>query len=186
MEYELLSDYELIALLKQSDRLAFTQIYNRYWKRLLLVAANKLNSIEDAEEIVQDIYLMLWNRRFELEIKSELACYLAVSVKYRVIKALDKSYNQLKYINTHIHLSTVDNSTQEWLEFQELSEQLRLAMQDLPEKCQLVYRLSRESHLTQKEIAAELQISEKTVEAHMGKAIRILRAKLNYFIFTLL
>lgn len=186
MEYVVLSDHELVALLKQSDRAAFTQIYNRYWKRMLAVASHKLHSIEDAEEVVQDIFLMLWNRRLELEIKSELAGYLAVSVKYRVIKLLDKCYNQHQYINTVIHRSSADNSTQEWLEFQELSEQLQHALVKLPEKCQLVYRLSRESNLSQKEIAAELNISEKTVEAHIGKAIKVLRAKLNYFICTLL
>src|SRR5690606_7881948 len=118
---------------------------------------------------------------------SQLSSYLAVSVKYRVIKTLDKFYNQHKYINTLItNHQYVDNSTEEWLQFQELSEQLRLSIAELPEKCRMVYQLSRESFLSQKEIAAAMNISEKTVEAHMGKALKSLRTKLNYFMTVLL
>ncbi|MND73579.1 RNA polymerase sigma factor [compost metagenome] len=80
----------------------------------------------------------------------------------------------------------MDDSTQQWLEFLDLKEILEQTITELPEKCQLVFRMSRDLHLSQKEIAAQLDISEKTVEAHLGKAIKTLRNKLNRFLILLL
>lgn len=177
---------DLMELLTCNDKGAFTEIYNRYWKKLLAVARHKLERLEDAEEIVQDIFVNLWNRRNDIQINSSLNNYLAVSVKYRVIKTLDKYFNRQHYINTLVASSFVDDSTQEWLQFNELFGQLNHYVGDLPEKCRLVFKLSRDLGYSQKQIAEELQISEKTVEAHMGKAIKVLRAKLSHFIYTLL
>ena len=84
------TDSELLSLLRQGVESGFTEIYNRYWKNLLVVAVNKTGDLDEAEEIVQDIFVSLWNRRETLEITSSLNNYLAVSVKYRVIKALAK------------------------------------------------------------------------------------------------
>src|SRR5690606_3356219 len=176
----------LLRHLKDDSKEAFTEIYDRYWKKMLVVATNKLNSIDDAEEVIQDIFISLWNRRSELNITSSLGNYLAVSVKYRVIKFLDKYYNQQKYIDSLVDNSWVDNSTQEWLQFQELKEQLAELVAALPEKCRIVYQLSRDLNYSQKEIAVELNISEKTVEAHIGKAIKTLRAGLANYIRILL
>lgn len=184
--YRNLLDLDLMELLKRDDKEAFTEIYNRYWKKLLLVARNKLERLEDAEEIVQDIFVNLWNRRQEIHISTSLHSYLAVSVKYRVIKTLDKYFNKQNYINNLVASNFVDDSTQERLRFNELFGQLNHYVSDLPEKCRLVFRLSRDLGYSQKQIAEELQISEKTVEAHMGKAIKTLRAKLSHFIYTLL
>lgn len=180
------SDRDLIVLLKGDDELAFTELYNRYWKKLFIVAANRLTHLEDAEEIVQDLFATLWHRRHTLDLTSELAHYLTVSVKYRVIKLLDKYYNQRRYINAILSNDKVDNSTQEQLAFDELREELAAYVNQLPEKCRLVFRLSREDGYSQKQIAETLQISEKTVEAHLGKAFKTLRAKLASFMITLL
>lgn len=180
------SDRDLIVLLKGDDELAFTELYNRYWKKLFIVAANRLTHFEDAEEIVQDLFATLWHRRHTLDLTSELAHYLTVSVKYRVIKLLDKYHNQRRYINAILSNDKVDNSTQEQLAFDELREELAAYVNQLPEKCRLVFRLSREDGYSQKQIAETLQISEKTVEAHLGKAFKTLRAKLASFMITLL
>ncbi len=180
------TDAELLALLRQSDERAFTELYDRYWKRLFVVAAKRINNLEDAEEIVQDIFTALWRRRETLSLTSDLANYLTVSVKYRVIKTLDKYYNQQRYVDSLVYDSQIDDSTQEWLAFDELQTELAKYVQQLPEKCQLVFRLSREEGYSQKQIAEELQISEKTVEAHLGKAFKTLRSKLASFMMTLL
>ena len=84
--YDILDDKELIVLLQKNDRNAFTEIYNRYWKKLFSVAANKIKDLPEAEEIVQDIFVSIWNRRDNLTVIDTLSSYLAVSVKYRVIK----------------------------------------------------------------------------------------------------
>jgi RNA polymerase sigma-70 factor (ECF subfamily) len=184
--YRSFTDSELTGLLQDGDHTAFTEIYNRYWKKLFLVAAHKVKDLEEAEEIVQHIFVSLWNRRESLKITSSLSAYLSVSVKYRVIKALDKQYHQQKYTDSLGMKGISDDSTQEWLDFLELKDQLEKLVCALPEKCRLVYRMSKERGLSQKKIAEELEISEKTVEAHLGKAMKSLRAGLNQFMMTLL
>jgi RNA polymerase sigma-70 factor (family 1) len=179
--YSILNDKELIDLLQVDDEHAFTEIYNRYWKKLFAIAVNKLRDLNEAEEIVQDIFVSLWKRRNMLEITDTLSAYLAVSVKYRVIKILHKQNTRQKYIDHSEKAlnSLYDDSTQQWIEFGELKNQLALFVADLPDKCRLVYQLSRESGFSHKRIALELGISEKTVEAHLSKAIKKLRTRLS-------
>ncbi|MDN3549209.1 RNA polymerase sigma-70 factor [Mucilaginibacter aquaedulcis] len=178
--YNTLNDIELINLLAIDDEKAFTEIYNRYWNRLFAIAFNKLRDLNEAEEIVQDIFVSLWKRRKVLEITDTLSAYLAVSVKYRVIKLLNKQNNQQQYIaHTGNVVSMCDDSTQQWIEFEELKNQLAVYVASLPEKCRLVYQMSRDQGFTHKKIASELGIAEKTVEAHLTKAVKILRARLS-------
>lgn len=180
------SDEELLILLKGDDAAAFTAIYNRYWKKLFVVASHRLQRLEEAEEVVQDIFTSLWKRRRSLTITSDLAKYLAVSVKYRVIKTLDKHYNNQRYIESLLRNEPVDNSTEEKLSLDELRCELANYVKELPERCQLVFRMSREKGLSHKQIAETLQISEKTVESHLGKALKTLRLKLHNFMTVLL
>lgn len=178
-----LPDNELIDLLRSDSREAFSEIYSRYWKKLFVVAANKTGLAEEAEEIVQDIFISLWNRRETIEIVTSLNAYLSISVKYRVIKLLAKKHQYNKYADHSLKFtSEFVNSTEDWMEFEELKERLAVLVESLPEKCRLVYKLSREEGLTQKQIAKEYGISEKTVEAHIGKALKALRTGLNQFL----
>lgn len=172
-----LTDHELTELMRDGEDAAFTEIYNRYWKKLFTIAINKTgDNIEEAEEIVQDIFVSLWSRRRQLKLTFSLEHYLAASVKYRVIKSFAKKDLHRRYTaHNQSAVSLSDNSTQDWLDFEELQLRLEELVTGLPEKCQLVYRMSREDGYSQKEIAGELSISEKTVEAHLGKALKLLR-----------
>lgn len=183
--YRTLTDKELTALLKVGDHAAFTEIYQRYWKKLFYIAGKKLNNLDDAEEVVQNIFLSLWNRREIIIITTTLGAYLTVSVKYWIIKVLDKQYHQQKYTQS-IASNILDDSTQQWLDFLDLKEILDKYIAELPEKCQLVFKMSRNRNMSQKQIAEELNISEKTVEAHLGKAIKTLRTRFSQFFLMLL
>lgn len=182
----LMEDDKLLYLLKNGDEKAFQIIYDRYWKKLYTLAYYKVNCLATAEEIVQDIFCSLWRRRATFEIQSNLSNYLVVSVKYRVIKVLDKYYREQNYVNSLLKSNLIDDSTQEHLIYQELKDQLSKYTAELPEKCRLVFQLSREKGYTQKQIAKELNIAEKTVEAHLGKAIKHLRTRLSHFLQILL
>lgn len=180
--YSTYLDSELIELLQHGNDDAFTELYNRYWNKLFFIAATRLKNFTDAEEVVQDIFLDLWNRRELLALTSTLASYLAVAVKYRVINVMAKRNRQARYdIYAVNHLSIADESTEEWLNFEELKMRLSKLVAQLPEKCRLVYQLSREAGYSQKQIAKELDISEKTVESHIGRAIKNLRKGLHLF-----
>jgi len=173
------TDHELIALLKQDDLVAFTEIYNRYWDKLLAVAVNRLFIEVEAEECVQDVFLSLWHRRETITLKYSLSTYLWVAVKYQVINRLS-SRNAKKYLKTtELRDEFIVGSADEALLEKELIERIEHSVQELPEKCRMVYRLSREEGKSNKEIARELNISEKTVEGHMTRAIKDIRTNLS-------
>lgn len=185
--YADMDDKQLLAHLKASDESAYVELYNRYWQKLFSIAANKLNNLAEAEELVQDIFLDLWNRRAELQITSAVSSYLAVCVKYRVINVLAKRNQQFRYVKHAAQNNPdCDHSTENWLQFEELKERLAKLVAGLPGKCRLVFQLSREQGLSQKEISAQLNISEKTVESHLTKALRTLRLSLEQFLLVLL
>ncbi|OQP64041.1 hypothetical protein A3860_21740 [Niastella vici] len=181
--YSTYNNDQLLPLLKTGDHDAFTEIYNRYWDKMLFIAGVKCGSIAIAEEIVQDIFLDIWRRHAELEITGELEAYLAVSVKYRVINAQARLKRLLEYQQFEAGRQTAqDRSTEEWLSFQELQERLSQLVNRLPEKCRITYQLSREEGLPQKEVARRLNVTEKAVEANLSRALKILKTSLKNFL----
>ncbi|WP_228098820.1 RNA polymerase sigma-70 factor [Pedobacter sp. MC2016-24] len=178
--YNNLTDNELLDLLKADQQQALSALYFRYWDKLLVVAGNRLDNPEVAEECVQDVFFSLWQRRNDLKLKYSLATYLAVAVKYQVIKQLDKQYRLQDRKDKSLHVSEepYTSSADEHLLEKELMERIEAAVNRLPEKCRIVFKLSREQGMTNKQIASDLDISEKTVEAHLSKAIKDLRSDL--------
>jgi RNA polymerase sigma-70 factor (family 1) len=173
------TDQELIALIAQDNMEAFTELYQRYWDKIFAVAMHRLGDIAEAEEIVQEIFLSLWARRNSLQLTHGLNTYLSVAVKYKVINHLARQHRRQLQISRLTNNSPVNpNTTAEWLDEKELRKQLEKTICTLPEKCRIVFLLSREENKTYAEIAAELNISQKTVEAHMSKALSILRQSL--------
>jgi RNA polymerase sigma factor (sigma-70 family) len=174
MNHKELSDNELLLMLKnKSNNDAFITLYNRYWSMVLNFAYQKTNDLMIAEDITQDIFVSLWKRREELEITNNFKNYLMVSIKYRVIKVLDKK----RKLNLEKDLSIIpilDNSTQEWLEFTELKKRLEALVIDLPEKYEIVYRLNKEKGFSHKQISKTLQISEQAVNSRLVRARKML------------
>ncbi len=188
LDYSNHTDQELTALLKSGDHSAFTEIYNRYWNILFISAANKLEDFHEAEDIVQQLFITIWNRRKVLEITSSLRSYLSVAVKYRVLKSLSKNFREKTFSDetAEAALSELeDDSTQQWLEFQEIRARLNVLIDEMPEKCQMVYRMSRELGMSQKQIASKMGLSEKTVEWYMSRALKALKLGLKNFFLTL-
>lgn len=176
--YSKYSDEELIDLLKSNQHKALSAIYSRYWDKMLVVALNRLDDLEIAEECVQNVFLSLWKRRDKLMLHSTLSTYLAVAVKYQVIKQMDKQYRrQLGEDFVHF-LNSESPSADAYVQEKELVEEITQAIERLPEKCRIVFKKSREDNMTNKQIASDLGVSEKTVEAHITKAIKSLRSDL--------
>ena len=176
MSFENLTDNDLLDLLREGSDDAFTEIFNRYWKPVLTVAANKTGDLDEAEDIVQDLFISLWKRRKDLRLTSSLGNYLAVSAKYKVLKVLAGRHKTLplEADSQEAALSSV-SGTESAIEVEQLTCQVSEAVESLPEKCKIVFRLSRESGFSHKQIAQQMAISEKTVEAHISRALRAIR-----------
>ncbi|WP_345948956.1 sigma-70 family RNA polymerase sigma factor [Mucilaginibacter sp. PAMB04274] len=173
------TDEVLFDLLKEDSNRAFTALYRRYWDRLLEVALQKKLSQEDAEEAVQQVFINIWNNRYLTELKYSFNTYVSACLKYEVYANLAK---KKKIFNVPIdgisESSFIDNGTQEFLNFVEIRDQLETIITNLPEKCQMVFRLSRESGFSNAEISGKMNISLKMVEAHMTKALKSIKNKL--------
>jgi RNA polymerase sigma-70 factor (ECF subfamily) len=176
-----LIESELLRKIAQGDETAFTEVYHSYWKLLFSVAANKLNNLADAEEVVQDVFADLWKRRATINIQQSLKSYLAAAAKFQVYNLLNKRYRQYQHEQFLQQQPSITMQVEEKYDLKILQEQLQQTAARLPERCRLIYELSREAGLSNKEIAQSLDISEKTVENQMTKALKALRTSLKSF-----
>ncbi|MBC8033634.1 MAG: hypothetical protein H7Y03_05775, partial [Chitinophagaceae bacterium] len=121
-------------LLSKGDELAFSEVYNRFWKKIFTIAYNRLREIESAEDIVHDVFASLWANREKAGIES-LENYLATAAKYMVfaklkIKGRERAFNQ-QSIQTPVPEMSVENA----LHFKRVLELVRYEVEKLPEKC---------------------------------------------------
>ncbi len=169
-------DTVLINRLREGDTLALTELYNTYWQLLFISAYNIIKDKELCEDIIQDIFMNIWHNREKLEINISLKSYLYACARYQV-------FNQFRKNKDKIHVEFFNDLDKRFqyatpeteMMHDELVQQISTIVETLPEKCQLVYKLSREEQLTHKEIALRLNISVKTVENHITKALQTIR-----------
>lgn len=179
--YGSLSEQELVVLLRAHNHAAFTEIYKRFWDKIYVVACHRLDDDLEAEEVVQDVFFSLWKRRESLDIQHSLNTYLSAAVKYQIINRQTRHNRKNTEISSHMVANLREysiDSTQLWFSEKELKQQLDDYIDQLPEKCRIVFKMSRESYKSNAEIAKELGVSEKNVEAHITRAINILKNKL--------
>ncbi len=168
---------DLFILIKESQVSAFTQFYTQFFQKLLLTGDKYVKDIFVAEEIVQDVFLKIWENPQDLEGIKSVKSYLYRSV----INASINYVNRQKNIEQH-HLKIAAESTDDDLneldEENELIVMLHREINKLPPQCQKIFKLNRFERLKYKEIALMLGVSEKTVENHIGTALRLLRKAL--------
>ena len=173
------SDGDLLTALQQNDRRAFAEIYKRYWEPLHRVACRKLGSSETAEEVVQDLFVTIWERRQTARI-DKLDRYLFSALKFGIIDLIRTQAVHDRFVHFVETTSTnFDQRTEDTLALQDLTRSVERVLLSLPEKTQQVFRLSRFDCLTIPEIADQLKVSEKTVQYHLGNALRTLRNSLD-------
>jgi RNA polymerase sigma-70 factor (family 1) len=170
-------DHELLDALRSDDERALTKLYDRYWMRLLSLALNRLDHEIEAEEYVQEVFVGIWRNRKSLTITHTLGAYLAVAIKNQVMNRLTKRYTKKHNPQPAAEAFAYETSDSKLLE-QDLSMMVENAISQLPEKCQMVYRMSRVEGKSNKTIASELNVSEKTIEGHITKAIQTIRKRL--------
>ena len=177
----MLGDEQLVLLLNEGQRSAFEVIYQRYWYKLYCIAHNQTGVHEEAEELVQDVFLSLWKRRAEVVIR-HLDLYLTLAIKNQVYDYIKSQISYRKYQEYLIFQEIChQNGTDEIVNFLDLSNAIEKALSRLPEKSSEVFRRSRFENQSIKEIAQELNLSEKAVEYHITKSLKFLRENLKMF-----
>jgi RNA polymerase sigma-70 factor (family 1) len=175
-------DNELLNLLVEGDEQAFTVIYNRYWRRLIGLAYAHTKDKFLAEEIVQEVFLSLWRRKSSLHITS-LPAYLGTAVKFAIFKHVYGEKRRSEILNKITFPSS--DSIESKINAKFLQEYVDGVVELLPEKCRFVYTQSRNQGLTIPEIAEKMAIAEKTVEAHLTKALKFIRFNLKELLILL-
>ena len=182
MDYELLADEILLKLLKANDEAAFKQIYSRYWQCLFFLALKKVRVKEIAEELVQNIFISLWNKRNDAEIKN-IEAYLRGAIKYQVINYVQSSISNKNHQRKAAATTSLeDNNCASPLLIHELSLAIDNAILQLPQKTQQIFRLSRFENHSVKEISMQMNISEKAVEYHITQSLKFMRVHLKEFL----
>ncbi|SEN01311.1 RNA polymerase sigma-70 factor, ECF subfamily [bacterium A37T11] len=172
-----MTDEQLTSLLKEGDHGAFTQIYERFKRKLLAMAYNYSRDKALAEEVVQEVFVSLWEKRQDVAIKS-LEAYLATSIKFSVFRTLQRDLHRKELAAQHYSPAAITyDHEQVYARF--LQEYIDGIVENLPEKCRLVFIYSRTDGLNNREIAQKMDIAEKTVEAHLSKAIKTIKNNLN-------
>lgn len=178
--YGKFTDQELAALLKEGDQVAYTEIFERYKVMLYKHAFRLLNDQDEANDVIQDLFLTLWQKRDSLIFKTALSSYLYNSVRNRIFDQIAHQKVAARYIDSiRDFVEQGTYITDEQIRAKELSVIIEREIAALPPKMGEVFRLSREGDFSYKEIAQQLNISDKTVKQQVYNAAKILRLKVN-------
>ena len=174
------SDEQLLLLLREGDEGAFTEIYNRHWEQLALYVLKVIRSREEARDIVQEVFISVWKRRQELEIRSSLVAYLLRSVRNLAIRHIERDMNRYPIVSQLSEYTgdTTGVSAPDAIELKQLEERVDNAIAKLPPKMREIFILSRQENLSYREIAEKLGIAETTVKKQVSNALKNIRTDL--------
>lgn len=181
--YTNLADSQLFQLVKQDDIKAFEELYNRYWSDLIDAAYRRLQSRQKAEDIIQDIFVSLYQKRHTLDITVSLKAYLYQALKFKVLNVYRDELTRTACKKEIFFTGQCKNDSAEYCDAKELNHRIGQVLSTLPDKCREAFLLSREQNLSNKDISQGMNISVSTVEKHIGKALRILRNNLRDYTF---
>jgi len=169
---------------RAGDEKAFEKLFRQFYPHLCLYATQVLKNPSAAEEIVQELFVRLWEKREETQIDTSVKNYLFRSVKNHCLNYI--KHNQIKneYSLKVLAESKTEDASEDIETQAELFQKIEESIAALPEKRQEIFRLSRQEGLKYREIAEKMNISIKTVETQMGLAIKSLREKLRDFLIT--
>ncbi|WP_276088065.1 RNA polymerase sigma-70 factor [Pedobacter sp. JY14-1] len=181
--YSAHTDEELMVLLKEGDAMAFEAIYQRYHSLLYIYAHKKLHNKEESQDIIQDVLLTVWNKRFENSFDS-LKSYLFTAVRNRALDLFSRRKVEEKYMSSLQSFIDISNESADFLvRERDLSSLIEREIEALPPKMREIFQLSRKEKLTHKEIAEVLNISEHTVATQMKRALKVLRLRLGLVVW---
>ena len=158
-------------------------MFRHYYRMLCGYANSFVSDADDAEDIVQQVMITIWEKRNTLQITASLKSYLFRSVHNTALNRIRQKNTVNAFAEDQLRSSeTVYENTSEGIAGKELDKQITSAIDSLPDQCRMVFKLSRFENMKYAEIASHLDISVKTVENHMGKALKLLRTQLSDYL----
>ncbi len=175
-------DQQLIQGIKAGNNTAYDTLFRRYYSYLCMVVMRMTQSKEQAEDVVQEVFLEIWRKRGELDIKNAVKSYLhraAVNKTLNKIRGKKLEYSQEE--ESLEQISAMQSSPLQKMQNDELQKVIKKAYEGLPERCRIVFSMVKYEGFSYKQTAEKLEISVKTVENQMSKALRILREAINKY-----
>ena len=177
--------------LKSAEVTFFEGLYRDYFTRTLFFAQQYLPDPEEAREIAQETFVTLWEKRTEIRPDLSVQAFILTIAKHKCLNVLRKKIAEQKYSDnltareTMAHYSALSDETFDTVQMQELEQLIGQALSELPEKTRIIYKMSRDQEMTYEEIAQEIDLSVKSVEYHMTKALAHMRHKLKDYLILL-
>ncbi len=169
--------------IQSGNESAYEMIFRTFYQPLCRYAYSFLEDREEAEEVVQSAFITVWEKRKSIDIQTSLKSYLYRMVRNGCLNVIKHEKVKQQHVAHEMAVTEVSyESVSQKVYASELESKITEALKALPEQCRLVFQLSRFEELKYQEIADQLQISVKTVENHMGKALRIMREQLKEYL----
>ena len=182
-----LLENQVFTALREGNESAFEMLFKTYYKPLCNYSYSFLNDRDEAEEVVQSTFITVWDKRQSIEIQTSIKSYLFRMVRNASLNVI--KHSKVKQAHAKHEMAGGEPLHEEVTQSvisSELEKRIIEAMKTLPEQCRLVFQLSRFEELKYSEIAEQLNISVKTIENHMGKALKMMRAQLKAYLPLLL
>ncbi|MFZ4861908.1 RNA polymerase sigma factor [Sphingobacterium sp. Mn56C] len=173
----------LFQSIRDGDERAYIRLYDCFKHELIQYALQKLGDPAEAEDVIQDFFLSIWSNRSQLPAINNIRGYMYLAIRNRILNALRKRKNQTHYLASLGSFMLQQESIYGKIYEKELQESLDKELDKLPNRMQEVFKLSREEHLSHKEISQQLGTSEQTVSKQITNTLRILRSKFKALIW---
>ncbi len=173
------ADNSITDKLRQGDQSALKHLFDVYYADLVIHSVKMVRIKSVAEEIVQDVFIEIWKNRHKIALRKSVEGYLFTSVKNRSINYLKSKYARIRFEDLDgIDRKPLQHTGEDEMSLKEIRSAIREAIELLPPRCKIIFSLSRNSGLTNNEIAGHLGISKKTVQSQIAIAIKKIRAYL--------
>jgi RNA polymerase sigma-70 factor (ECF subfamily) len=173
-------DSSILKLLSEGDTDTFEMLFNTYYKPLVAYSNTILKDQDEAEDIVQQVFITVWNKKQDLGNVQSLKSYLYRSVYNSSLNRIKQLSVRQEYAKDYVLSHSM--GTEAVGRQQELQQRIEMAMEQLPEQCGKIFRMSRFEQLKYQEIADKMGLSIKTVENQMGKALKLMREHLKEYL----
>lgn len=171
----LVPDIEILDILKSNPNVALRSLYRSYYRYVCSIVYKMIGDGAVAEDISQEVFVEVWKRRETLDVNTSLKGYLRKVAVNKTLNHIRSKKMDFEQEDAILQLPSTENSTQKILEAEDLQKAINIAVDNLPERCRIIFGLSRYEEKTYREISEQLEISTKTVENQISKALKLVR-----------